>query len=93
MDVHGNDNTPEWGFCTAPGCTNAAYPIWLSGEYPDDPDLLLCETHIGAEIARLRTLLDSAYHALLSYAHGNSAPFLAEEVAAAIKANMKARRE
>lgn len=28
------------------------------------------------------TALDAAYRALLSYAHGNSAPFLAEEIAA-----------
>ena len=54
MDVNGNDNQPEWGYCTANGCTEAAFPIWESGAYPDDPDLLLCETHIGAEIARLR---------------------------------------
>lgn len=60
MDVNGNDNQPEWGYCTAPGCHDAAFPIWLAGEYPDDPDLLLCETHIGAEIARLRDVLDAA---------------------------------
>lgn len=57
MDVNGNDNEPEWGYCTAPDCREAAFPIWLSGEYPDDPDLLLCERHIGAEIARLRAAL------------------------------------
>lgn len=60
MDVNGNDNQPEWGYCTDPGCTEAAFPIWLSGGFPDDPDLLLCETHIGAEIARLREALRHA---------------------------------
>lgn len=57
MDVDGNDNSPEWGYCTAHGCKNAAFPIWYAGDYPDDPDLLLCEVHIGAEIARLREAL------------------------------------
>jgi len=60
IDADGNDNQPEWGYCTTPDCTNAAYPIWLSGEYPDDPDLFLCDRHIGAEIARLREALRQA---------------------------------
>lgn len=51
LDVNGFDNQPEWGYCHAPGCTEAAYPIWLSGGPPDDPDLLLCDTHIGRHIA------------------------------------------
>jgi hypothetical protein len=84
MDVNGNDNQPEWGWCNAPDCKNAASPIWLSGDYPDDPDLLLCDRHIGAEIARLRKTLEAAYHGLMSYACGNSATALAEEMAAEI---------
>ncbi len=55
IDVNGNDNTPEWGYCTTQGCKEAAFPIWLSGGPPDDPDLLLCETHIGLHIAKLET--------------------------------------
>jgi hypothetical protein len=60
IDVNGFDNSPEWGTCKAEGCHEDAYPIWESGAYPDDPDLLLCEMHIGREIARLR---DQAAHA------------------------------
>lgn len=50
IDVNGNDNTPEWGYCEHPGCPEPAYPIWFSGGEPDDPDLLLCEAHIGARL-------------------------------------------
>lgn len=57
MDVHGNDNTPEWGYCTTAGCHEVAFPIWLSGTFPDDADLLLCEEHIGAHIARQDRLI------------------------------------
>jgi hypothetical protein len=57
MDVDGNDNQPEWGYCTAEDCQEAALPIWLEGGYPDDADLFLCQDHIGAEIARLRAAL------------------------------------
>lgn len=47
LDVNGYDNTPEWGWCHTEGCKEEAFPIWKSGEYPDDPDLLLCPRHIG----------------------------------------------
>jgi hypothetical protein len=57
MDVDGNDNQPEWGYCTAEGCQEAALPIWLEGGCPDDADLFLCQDHIGTEIARLRAAL------------------------------------
>lgn len=53
LDVNGNDNSPEWGYCTAEGCTEEAFPIWKSGAEPDDPDLLLCPKHIGELIGRL----------------------------------------
>jgi len=53
MDVHGNDNTPEWGYCKTPGCNEPAEPLWFSGDFPDDPDLLLCYKHTGAYIAAL----------------------------------------
>ena len=57
VDVNGNDNAPEWGFCTVQGCREAAYPIWYSGGFPDEPDLLFCDTHIGARIATLERAL------------------------------------
>lgn len=60
MDVDGNDNTPEWGYCTQPGCSHAALPIWLSGDFPDDPDLLRCERHLGSLINGLMVLLRAA---------------------------------
>jgi len=53
LDVNGYDNTPEWGYCKTEGCKEEAFPIWLSGDYPDDPDLLLCPKHIGARIKEL----------------------------------------
>lgn len=55
IDVNGDDNTPEWGTCKAEGCKEDAFPIWLAGEYPDDPDLLLCPKHIGARILHEET--------------------------------------
>ena len=45
MDVNGNDNTPEWGFCRVEGCHEAAIPCYDSGGPPDDPDDLLCADH------------------------------------------------
>lgn len=60
IDVNGNDNQPEWGYCAADGCKEPAYPIWYSGGQPDDPDLLLCERHIGARIAALEQDLNAA---------------------------------
>jgi hypothetical protein len=57
MDADGNDNTPEWGYCTYAGCREAATPIWLSGEYPDDPDVLRCPTHLGSLINGMVVLL------------------------------------
>jgi hypothetical protein len=57
MDADGNDNTPEWGWCTCPGCKSAALPIWLSGAFPDDADFYLCERHIGAKMNALIVLL------------------------------------
>jgi len=42
------------------------------------------------EVARLRKALNAACHALLSYAHGNSAPDLALEVAEMIESTLKA---
>lgn len=47
LDVNGYDNQPEWGYCHKEGCKEEAFPIWKSGDYPDDPDLLLCPKHIG----------------------------------------------
>ena len=55
MDVHGNDNTPEWGYCKTPGCNEPAEPLWFSGDFPDDPDLLLCYKHTGAYIGDMLT--------------------------------------
>lgn len=52
------DEGPEWGWCTLESCHEAAFPIWLSGGFPDDPDLLLCPKHIGAYIARLQAAED-----------------------------------
>ena len=60
MDVDGNDNTPEWGFCTHDGCREAALPLWLAGDFPDEPDLRLCHRHTGLHIARLEDLLGTA---------------------------------
>jgi hypothetical protein len=46
MDVHGNDNRPEWGYCQEEGCEEAAIPCYRAGNaYPDDPDDLLCPSH------------------------------------------------
>lgn len=45
MDVNGNDNTPEWGYCQVAGCENEAIPCWAEGGPPDDPDDLLCADH------------------------------------------------
>ena len=59
IDVNGNDNMPEWGYCTHPDCKEEAMPIWLSGAYPDDPDLYLCLTHIGMRIAELMAQVDA----------------------------------
>jgi hypothetical protein len=53
LDVNGNDNSPEWGWCRTEGCKEEAFPIWKTGDYPDDPDLLLCPKHIGELIADL----------------------------------------
>jgi hypothetical protein len=64
MDVDGNDNGPEWGYCTHPGCRHAAFPIWLSGDYPDDPDLFLCPTHIGSRMNGALVLLQACYQRL-----------------------------
>jgi len=55
IDVNGYDNSPEWGTCKAEDCKEDAFPIWLAGDYPDDPDLLLCPKHIGARILRAET--------------------------------------
>ena len=49
------DNRPEWGWCKTEGCDQEAFPIWLSGDYPDEPDLLLCPKHIGARIRNAET--------------------------------------
>lgn len=51
MDVHGNDNTPEWGYCQVEGCKNDAIPCYLpDSDYGvDDPDALLCAEHCGDE--------------------------------------------
>jgi hypothetical protein len=59
IDVNGNDNTPEWGYCTYPDCKEEAEPIWLSGGFPDDPDLYLCNQHIGAKIAELMAQIEA----------------------------------
>lgn len=49
MDVHGNDNTPEWGYCTVDGCMNEANPYWFpDNEYPNDPDGKYCTEHAHA---------------------------------------------
>lgn len=53
IDVNGNDNQPEWGYCAVGGCPEPAYPIWYSGGFPDDPDLLLCDQHSSARILEL----------------------------------------
>lgn len=53
MDVHGNDNTPEWGWCETEGCKEPALPLWFSGGFPDDADLFLCHDHIGKRMGAL----------------------------------------
>lgn len=61
MDADGNDNAPEWGYCRHPdGCREEALPLWFAGDFPDDPDLRLCQRHIGLHIARLEDLLGIA---------------------------------
>jgi len=45
------------------------------------------------EVAALRTALNAACHALLSYAHGNSAPDLALEVVELIESTLKVRAD
>lgn len=60
MDVHGNDNGPEWGLCETPGCSEPAEPLWFSGGFPDDPDLLLCYRHTGEHIGKLRVAVEKA---------------------------------
>lgn len=72
IDVNGNDNTPEWGYCTVEGCKEEAFPIWLSGGYPDDPDLYLCPTHIGARILHEETAR-KAYEELATRAEADAA--------------------
>ena len=48
MDVDGNDNTPEWGYCQVEGCGAPAIPCYLPGnEQPDDPDDTVCCAHCG----------------------------------------------
>ena len=64
MDVHGNDNTPEWGLCETPGCSEPAEPLWFSGGFPDDPDLLLCYRHTGEHIGKLQELARQAVYGL-----------------------------
>jgi hypothetical protein len=72
IDVNGNDNQPEWGYCTVAGCKEAAFPIWFSGGEPDDPDLYLCPTHIGARILHEETAR-TAYQELATRAEANNA--------------------
>lgn len=46
MDANGNDNTPEWGYCTVEGCAGEAIPCYLPGTMPpDEPDDCLCVDH------------------------------------------------
>lgn len=54
-----NDNTPEWGWCRTKGCPEPAEPFWFTGEYPDDPDLLLCYKCIGRRMGHLIALADA----------------------------------
>ena len=49
MDVNGNDNAPQWGYCQVEGCKNDAIPCYLSDGSIDDPDDLLCAEHCGQE--------------------------------------------
>lgn len=60
MDVHGNDYSPEWGYCKTEGCGESAEPLWFSGGPPDDPDLLLCYKHTGEWVGRLLDLCAQA---------------------------------
>jgi hypothetical protein len=50
------DEGPEWGYCTRDGCHEAAEPVWLNADYPDDAELMLflCHKHIGAYIYELQ---------------------------------------
>lgn len=84
MDVNGNDNAPEWGWCTYPGCGEAAMPIWLSGEFPDDPDYLLCPQHIGSRLNAALVLLRACHmrlDALGSYGNMDKTIELTKRVA------------
>jgi hypothetical protein len=65
MDVHGNDNTPEWGWCKTEGCGEPAEPLWFSGGFPDDPDLLLCYEHTGQYVGALRAAITEAHRILM----------------------------
>ena len=64
MDVNGNDNSPEWGYCTEKGCKEPAEPLWFSGGFPDDPDLSLCHKHIGTRMLAVETERDALRTAL-----------------------------
>jgi hypothetical protein len=73
MDVHGNDNAPEWGWCRHPdGCREDALPLWLSGDFPDDPDLRLCQRHIGLHIAGLTEVLRALWGAAGTITEGEN---------------------
>lgn len=85
IDVNGNDNQPEWGYCTVPDCGEEAFPIWTSGEYPDDPDLYLCPTHIGARILELEKELTAARDVVIAARRALDAP-LFEHRAPLVKA-------
>lgn len=38
---------PEWGYCKIDNCKEPALPMWLGGDYPDEPDLFYCHKHTG----------------------------------------------
>lgn len=75
MDVNGNDNNPEWGWCKHDGCSEPAEPLWFTREYPDDPDLLLCYKHTGEWVGDLVKERNEARRMLIAmYKGGESLP-------------------
>ena len=83
MDADGNDNNPEWGYCTHVGCRHEAFPLWLSGGYPDDPDLLLCHEHLGSRMNGAIVLLQVCYRRLddlMPYGRSNLTRELSERI-------------
>lgn len=56
--------TPAWGYCTAPDCHEAAWPVWVANTVNaanTAPDLCLCSAHLGDYIGALQAQLRAAH--------------------------------